>query len=267
MPKLTRGAEVTNIIFRELPWEKEGIKISEVTFQNVSMKKLKLSRITFSQCIFKDCIFIGSQFEEVEFHECEFINCNFWKAKFERCYINPASIYLDKQYREIAANVGVSLYQSLLRNYLNAGQDKHYAIADIEFRRWSRYQWKYEIKEGKIAYWRGYLRVLSSWGSDVFAGYGYKPFRFAMTTIVLFVMISTLNHFVIGSDLLVNGQRPQSMSFVDSIYYSFSVLTVLGFSMIVPDSQFAKLLTVFEAFGAIAWLAVFTAVLVKRFFR
>jgi hypothetical protein len=267
MPKPTRGTEIAHIRFLEFPWGRDGMRISNVTFRNVSMAKIKFSKITFIECIFEDCIFIGSQFEEVEFHKCRFVNCNMWKAKFRSCYLNPASIFLDKQYRKTAANVGVSLYQSLLRNYLDAGQDKHYATADIEFRRWKRYQWKYEIKEGKIAYWRGYLRVLSSWGADVIAGYGYKPFRFSMATIGIFVMISILNHFVIGSDLLVNGQRPQSMSFVDSIYYSFSVLTVLGFSMIVPDGQFAKLLTVAEAFGAIAWLSVLTAVLVKRFFR
>ena len=86
-------------------------------------------------------------------------------------------------------------------------------------------------------------------------------------TIVVFIGISTLNHFVIGSDLLVNDVRPANIAFVDSIFYSFSVLTVLGFSSVVPDGTFSKLLTVFEALASVGWLAFFTSVLVKRLLR
>jgi hypothetical protein len=56
-------------------------------------------------------------------------------------------------------------------------------------------------------------------------------------------------------------------SFVDSVFYTFSVLTVLGFSSVTPSSDGAKILTVLEALASIGWLGIFTAVLVKRFLR
>ena len=159
------------------------------------------------------------------------------------------------------------MYQALLSNYANEKQDAFYAKADIEFRRWKRYQLSYEIRKRNIDFVPGHWGRFKSLIFDFTAGYGYKPARFFIVTIVGFLFISLLNHWLIGNDLLINSQRPTSASLIDSIYYSFSVLTVLGFSTVVPDGAFAKLLTVFEALAAIGWLSIFTSILVKRLLR
>lgn len=267
MPPMSPGDEVSNVLFRGKSWYEPRKQIKGVIFRNCSISNMELYQITFTQCTFEDCIFIASRFREVEFHKCNFTNCNMWKAKFEQCYLDPRTIRLDRRYRVDAANVGVSVYQALLSNYADERQDAFYADADIEFRRWKRYQLYWDIRKKHVD------RLPGEWGRfksliyDFLAGYGYKPVRLSIVTIIGFLAISVLNHFVIGGDLLVNGERPADTSLVDSIYYSFSVLTVLGFSSVVPDGAFAKLLTVFEALAAIGWLSIFTSVLVKRFLR
>jgi Ion channel/Pentapeptide repeats (9 copies) len=267
MPNMSPDDEVTNILFRGEKWGKPRTAIKSVTFKNVSISNMELFQITFTNCTFEDCIFKGSFFHEVEFHKCKFVNCNMWKAKFEKCYLDPATIFLDSRYRVDASNVGVTMYQALLANYANERQDAFYAQADIEFRRWKRYQLSYEIRKKNVDVVPGHWRRFKNFIFDLLAGYGYKPFRFFIVTVIGFLAISAFNHCVIGNDLLINNERPPSASLINSIYYSFSVLTVLGFSTVVPDGTFAKLLTVFEALAAIGWLSIFTSILVKRLLR
>ncbi len=267
MPGMSPGDEVTNTLFRGAKWGKPRTSIKGVTFRNISISNMEFFQITFAECLFEDCIFKGSRFHEVEFHKCRFVNCNMWKANFEQCYLDPTTIYLDNRYHVDASNVGVTMYQALLSNYANERQDAFYAEADIQFRRWKRYQLSYEIRKKNVDFVPGQWGRFKSLTYDLLAGYGYKPFRLSLVTVIVFLTISVINYIVIGGDLLINGQRPPSASLVDSIFYSFSVLTVLGFSTIVPDGPLAKLLTVFEALAAIGWLSIFTSVLVKRVLR
>jgi uncharacterized protein YjbI with pentapeptide repeats len=99
MPSMSPGDAVTNTQFRGVRWGAPRMAIKGVTFKNVSISSMQLSQVTFTNCHFEDCVFKGSQFKEVEFHKCKFINCNMWKAKFEQCYLDPATIFLDSRYR------------------------------------------------------------------------------------------------------------------------------------------------------------------------
>ena len=267
MPPMSPTDEVKNTEFKGKQWYASRKAVKGVTFTNVSMSSMRLFQLTFTDCTFIDCLFIVTRFREVEFHNCSFKDCNFWKAKFERCYLRPETIKFADRYTMDAANVGVTLYHSLLANYADERQDAFFAQADIEFRRWKRFQLARDIREKKAKFWSGNWQRFTSWVYEKTAGYGYKPVRLFIITIILFLIIAFLNRTFIGTDILVNGHRPPELTLVDSVYYSFSVLTVLGFSTMVPDSSAAKLLTVFEALAAIGWLGIFTSVLVKRFLR
>ena len=87
------------------------------------------------------------------------------------------------------------------------------------------------------------------------------------TTLALFLFISTINFYCIGSAVKFGDTVGEKMSIIDTIYYTFSILTVLGFSSIVPNEDASKLLTVAEALGAVAWLGLMTSVFVKRYMR
>lgn len=205
MPSMSPGETVTNTLFRGAEWGKPHTAVKGVTFKNVSISNMELFQITFTNCFFEDCIFKGSRFREVEFHKCKFVNCNMWKVKFEQCYLDPATIFLDSRYHVDASNVGLTMYQALLSNYANERQDAFYARADIEFRRWKRYQLSYEIRKKNVDFLAGQWGRFKSFSYDLLAGYGYKPTRLFIFTVIGFLSISVFNHYVIGGDLLLPG--------------------------------------------------------------
>ena len=267
MPSMSPGDTVRNIEFRNKKWLAKPRSIRGVTFTNVGMSKTLFERLTFSNCHFEDCLFIAAHFREVEFHNCTFVNCNFWKARFEQTYLDPETISFAKRFEIDAANVGVTLYHSLLSNYADERQDEFFAKADMNFRRWKRHQLNRDLREEHIGWWKGRWDWARSHIYEKSCGFGYKPFRFFILTIAIFLAFSLLNYLVIGDQFSINGAPASRTSFVDTVFYSFSILTILGFSSIVPHSDFAKLLTVFEALASIGWISIFTSILVKRFLR
>lgn len=267
MPSMSPNDEVANIVFEPGPWTPPKRRIRGVTFHDVAFSKTTISQITFTNCRFEDCLFIGTHLTEVEFHGCDFKNCNFWKVRFEKVYLHPDKIVFDERYRDEAANVGISVFQAMLSNFAEERQDHYYMLADIRFRRWKRFQIAHERKRQNITPWQARWQRLSSIVYEVVAGFGYRPMRFFGWTIVLFLLMSALNHVLIGGSMRVEGNDVAHTSFVDSVYYTFSVLTVLGFSSVTPATGPAKLLTVIEALASIGWLGIFTSVLIKRFLR
>lgn len=266
LPPMSPGCDVRNIVFADKSWPSDRREVKGVTFRNVAFSKVRFERAKFTDCSFTDCLFIGAEFSEVEFHHCQFCDCNLWKASFRKVYLDPWCIKFDARYRDEAANVGISVFQSMLSNFAEERQDEFYMAADVRFRRWKRYQIPYDRRRKKISKLAAHTKWLSSILYDVVAGFGYRPGRFFIVTILLFLAVSTLNYFLIGDSISVNGERADA-SVVDTIFYSFSILTVLGFSSVLPIDPHAKILSVLEALMSIGWLGMFTSILVKRFLR
>lgn len=267
-PSMSPGDIVTDVVFKQPQWPAPQRGLRNVTFRNVAFSKsTTLSKVTFTDCIFEDCIFVGTRFNEVEFHGCKFINCNMWKARFRQVYIDPEAIKLGHRFKVEAANTGISVFQALLGNFAEERQDEFYMQADMKFRRWKRYQIWSDVRRKRIKLLPAAWQWLSSIIYEGIAGFGYRPLRFFTFTVLLFLAVSLLNYWTIGDAVQINGVPVDHASLVDTIFYTFSILTVLGFSSIIPTSEYAKLLTVTEALVAIGWLAIFTSVLVKRFLR
>jgi hypothetical protein len=198
-------------------------------------------------------------------------------------YLRPERVKFARRFRVEAANVGISAFQAMLSNFAEERQDLFFMQADIRFRRWTRYQIWHDLREEKKTTgeaWWGWIRNITNEG---LTGFGYRPLRFLVWTLVLFFAVSCMNYLLIGDTIQsvsatgnsVGGRVGAAVtpgvhahaSFIDSVFYSFSVLTVLGFSSVTPASDTAKILTVLEALASIGWLGIFTAVLVKRFLR
>ena len=263
-PPMSPGDVVSNTVFDQRRWEPPPHRrLRNVTFRNVAFSKAMLVRVTFIDCTFEDCLFVGTRFSEVEFHGCKFVDCNMWKARFRQVYLDPDTIRFDHRFKVEAANTGISVFQALLTNFADERQDQFYMRADIRFRRWKRYQIWSDVRRKRISRAAGLWSWLCSITYEVLAGFGYRPLRFLWSTVVLFLGFALLNHRFINDAVQINGAPP--VSFVDTIFYTFSILT--GFSSVVPVTDIAKLLTVMEALAAIGWLGIFTSILVKRFLR
>jgi hypothetical protein len=272
MPSMSPGDTVASVVFPPGAWVPPVRKIKNVTFRNVAFSKTTISQVTFTDCRFEDCLFTGAHLNEVEFHGCDLVNCTLWKIRLTRVYLHPERVKLARKYSTEAANVGISVFQAMLSNFTEERQDFFFMLADIRFRRWKRYQIAHDLREEKKTTREASWEWICSITHEVLAGFGYRPLRFFMWTVVLFLAVSYMNYLLIGDTIQVAraggvSDGPAHASFVDSVFYSFSVLTVLGFSSVTPSSDGAKILTVLEALASIGWLGIFTAVLVKRFLR
>lgn len=261
------SSQLENVLYEPSKWPTPPYKVNGKKFLNVSLSKTSFSKVSFQNCHFEDCLLIGCNFQEVEFHRCTFKNCNFYKSEFYKCYLDPSVITFHKHYKKNYANVGVGLFQQLLDNSADQHQADHSMLADIAFRQWQRAQLRHDLAVGKITCLGYLLLFVRNFSFDWIAGYGYRPARFFGWTILLFLMISLINFWLLADSLTVNESGASGAGLVDAIYYTFSVLTVLGFSTVVPVSSTAKLVTVIQALAAIGWLGIFTSVLVKRFIR
>lgn len=279
MPSMSPGDIVTNTVFPPGEWVPPTGKVRNVTFRNVAFSKTLISQVTFTDCKFEDCLFTGAHLNEVEFHGCDLVNCTLWKIRLTKVYIRPECVKFARRFRVEAANVGISAFQAMLSNFAEERQDVFFMQADIRFRRWTRYQIWHDLREEKKTAREAWWAWACSITHEGLTGFGYRPVRFFMWTLALFFAVSYMNYHLIGDTIQVAGSEvssavagngataPTHVSFIDSVFYSFSVLTVLGFSSVTPVSDGAKILTVLEALASIGWLGIFTAVLVKRFLR
>lgn len=267
VPTIADGQTVKNVVFEVNPWSGSNSSIKRVTFLRVALSKLIIEKVTFSDCKFEDCLFIGTRFRDLEFHNCTFKNCNFWKARFNQVYLDPDTIIYEDRFKKDAANAGISLYHSLLSNFADERQDKFYMFSDINFRRWKRFQIQADLDRNRIGWLNARFHQFTDWLYELCADYGYSPAKFFATTVVVFLAVSCLNYIIIGDAVAIHNVPAGRASLMDTVFYTFSILTVLGFSTIVPDTALAKLLSVSEALLAVCWLGVLTSVLVKRFLR
>ena len=259
--------DLRSVLYQPDVWVSHQKLFKSIRFTNVSFSKTTFSDLTFTECQFEDCLFIGSTFKNVEFHRCKFNNCNFYKTTFDNCYIDPATISFHKKYRHEAANIGVHIYQQLFENSSKSRQSDFEIKADFEFRRWKRWQLRYDQKVGKINQIDRALKWSSSLAYECLAGFGYKPWRFVIATILVFTTVSFFNMNVLPGALKHEGLDVGDITLSDSIFYTYSMMTALGFSTIVPVTDFAKILAVSEALIGIGWLGIFTSLLVKRFIK
>jgi Ion channel/Pentapeptide repeats (9 copies) len=233
-------------------------------FRNVRFSHSRFEKITFTKCTFIDCLFIGAEFHDCEFHQCRFENCNTYKFKLDHVYLDPRSFKLDAAYRKSAANVGLDLYQTLFQNAQDASQTAHASYGDIARRRWRRYQLQRDQREGHSVRWTIFANAVADWTS----AYGYGPARFFLLSVVVFILLATIaQSFWIQMGVKQNGSEVVVSSFVDTVYYCMLLITSLGFSDLVPTTLFGKALAVFYALFGISWMALFTAILIKRIIR
>jgi hypothetical protein len=264
---LKTSQDLRSVLYRPDKWISEPTKFKSFSFTNVSLSKTQFNELTFTACQFEDCLFIGSRFINVEFHRCKFINCNFYKASFDNCYIDPATLSFDRRFRRQASNICVGVYQQLYENSSNTRQVDFARTADFEFRRWKRWQLRFDHEDGRISRFDRVLKWCASLAYEFVAGFGYKPWRFVVATLLLFTSMSMLNMGVLSNAVLHESTVVNHMTFADAVFYTYSMMTVLGFSTIVPVTNFAKILAVSEALLGIGWLGIFTSLLVKRFIK
>ena len=240
----------------------------DIELENVQLSKVIFERITFTRCRFVDCILLGTTFIDCQFHQCSFKDCNTHKFNLKNVYIDPRSFQLDRSYHWTASNVGVDLFQTLYRNASETYQTYFASFADIKRRRWRRYQSWYDIKNNRAHRLSALWQIFTDLSFDLTMKYGYGPLRFLLLGSILFITMAFLGQYLWDDMGIMRANTPiSSVTLPDALYYCMLLVTTLGFSDLVPTAQTGKVFAVGCALFGISWMALFTAILVKRVIR
>ncbi|MBW8015434.1 MAG: potassium channel family protein [Planctomycetes bacterium] len=101
-------------------------------------------------------------------------------------------------------------------------------------------------------------------------GYGERPVRVLVASMIIITVCAVFYSFVPGS---LSGREGQflvaDMSFLDSLYFSVTTFTTLGFGDVFPSQghSLARVVAMFEAISGACLTALFVVCLAKRFSR
>lgn len=257
---LETSKHICNVLYE--PVSLEGLRISDIIFENVSFSKTQLRELTFKNCIFRDCLFIGTKFDVVELHDCSFEDCNFFKSTFVSVYAKPGQFrkaISDKRY----ANIAVHLYHELRENYYREAQREFKNEAEYYFRHWKRiYElFQLELKGNK---WYQYgLKYYASWLYDYTMGYGYRLRNLVVTACFMIIIAMFLNHVL--ADYLFSA--PADPSVTESIYFTVTTMTTLGASGYSPDTEVGYMCVVGNVLIGITILSATITAIFKKLIR
>ena len=239
-------------------------RIKKKKFTNISFSKTKIANIEFNKCEFIDCLFIGTSFVDCEFHECIFNGCNPHKISFRDTYIDPAC-FAGMLSPEKHSNIGIWLFQQLLRNSAECRQPAFAQTAQYYFYKWKRYQLGYDYRKNELTRFQYYRRVLPSLLYDHLAGYGIRLLPLARLTSGMLFICTLFNHlawsmFGMHSSTL----DPGTPSIARSIYYTVITITTLGYGDLTPTSDFGLYAASVESLFGVLWLGLIANTIIKR---
>ena len=246
-------------------------QITDKEFKQVNFSHTYISGFVFSNCVFKHCLFIGTTIENCEFHNCKFILTNTYKFAIANTYINPTS-FRNCLKRRQHQNIGVHLYQILLRNSRATRQIEFERDAQFLFLRWKRYQDTYEIKKltrkgikslfSKDMLFKclGYLGRLT-W--EKIFGSGLRP-RYFVQTVIFTIMVFCLLNYNFREEFGLQIQSEPVSSWVEALYFTLISFTTLGYGDIVPSTEIGQIVASLQSFIGFFLLALLVAMLYRK---
>ncbi|MES0073609.1 ion channel [Mesorhizobium sp. M0058] len=239
-------------------------RIRDKHFSNFSLSKTDVKDIEFKNCAFKDCLFIGSTFTNCRFTDCTFTNCNVHRFELRDVFVHPktfAKCIPSKKY----ANIGVHLFQELLRNSRMQAQPDYADEAQYMFRRWQRLLNEDELakvpngrKPWKVA------AIAGAWTFEFFLGSGVRLRNLAGTTIGLLLALTTI-HWMFRRELGLAGTESNIQNLCDAFYFTAVTFTTLGYGDITPTTEIGRVVIGLEALLGFVLLATLASTVFRKF--
>ena len=266
---LMRSDHLRDTIYEPSELNKRGLRTTRLQgkiFERVSFSKTTIQNIIFRDCTFKNCLLIGSAIKSCEFHNCSFVQSNTYKISFEDTYINPKSFKnaLDPRRHQ---NIGVHLYQTLMKNSRDSDQPEFESDAHFYFLRWKRFQDIYEYraswKKNKDLEFGKRGRTIGRFLWEWFFGSGIR-LRHFVGTVTLSIFLVALINFLFRQQLGLSGDPDGINSFIDSFYFSTITLTTLGFGDIVPATQLGRFFVATQGIFGFFLFAMLASMLFRK---
>lgn len=252
---------------KEIPHQ--TTRISNKIFEYVSFSRTTITDIIFNNCTFRNCLLIGSIIKNCEFHNCNFILTNTHKISIYNTYIDPES-FRNCLKKNLHQNIGVHLYQILLKNSRTSEQIEFERDAQFNFLRWKRYQDLFYLskeKENKSIISISFLSRMSIYFRrllwEKMFGSGIRIRYFFMTTFCVISIFSSLN-FACRHDFgLIHNNKPVS-TFSEILYFTVVSLTTLGYGDIVPTTRIGLYLASVQSIVGFCLFAILASMLYRR---
>ena len=210
-------------------WVAEAFSMPMLDFEHCTVTNFQLKNSEILQWSFYDCEvtgdYINSKLKRVK------IIGGYFAPNLQDCTLLQVEVKTDKC---LIDNNGFA-YKTLKKSYANQGDDKkakYYFIKENEFIRKHLKGWNYITKSLSYYYWE----------------YGRKPHRiiyFSIAIILLFGVIYFLNKDLIA--LNYTNTTVKNFNFLDSLYFSTTTFTTLGYGDLSPLSGL-RILSSIEAF-------------------
>jgi len=268
---LTRSDSLKNVLYT--PDLLTGVnhpryRITAKTFQKVSFSKTIIESVIFRNCTFEDCQFIGSVLKNCEFHECKFINTNMHKIQIQGTFLDPRSLRKSFDKRK-HANIGVHVFQQLLKNSDDLDQPIFENDAKFYFFKWLKYQKFYEIIREKNSTGKyPKIKVISyimdnAW--EFIAGYGLRLRHIFASSFLAIILLSITNFFL--KDIFGLTFDGGGTGFLDSIYFTTVSLTTLGYGDITPSTSVGRVFASAQSIFGFFMFATLASTLIGRISR
>ena len=259
----------TNVLYRPAslisPYHPWRFRVKDIIFRNVSFKQTTITDFEFTNCTFQRCLLISTIFGNCRFTSCRFVSCNPHRVEFEECFVDPrpfVECIPERRY----ANIGVYLFQELLRNSRQQAQPDFTDEAQYHFRRWQRFQLHQELGKAQPlrSKCRMGLRFVAFLVFDWTTGSGMRLGRLMISALALLLFVSVSNWAFACSFGLQDGTKIIG-NFVDALYFSTVVMTTLGFGDITPTTLLGRLAVSGEAILGFSLFALLASTMYRRF--
>lgn len=242
--------------------------IINTKFEQIDFSRTEISGIRFKDCQFVQCLFIGSVISNCEFHNCKFILTNTHKISISETYIDPTS-FKECLSPKKHQNIGVHLYQALLKNSRRAEQIEFVRDSHFLFLRWKRYQDGWELSRStKNKNWpnlrKWLLKYIKRITWEIFLGYGIRIRYFSITAAAIIIILSAFN-YCFREELGLKEEESLILTCVDALYFTTISLTTLGYGDITPTTQLGKFIASGQSVLGFCFFAVFASMLFRRF--
>ena len=249
----------------------DTLLIKEKTFKRMRFYETRFVRVVFTRCIFDECLFLSARFEDCEFHQCDFIRCNTNKFRLTRTYIDPQLFIAGIFDRHKYANVGVNLFHTLLKNAVEESQPEFRDTAEYYFRLWQRYNREYYWKQSRgrdrwldfkfYSYWSWSLLFQKLFG------FGVRVRNILFWTPVLFTVIWFYNYSQWTKFGIDSHKLPVVPLAIRSAFFTVGNLSTFGTAELTPTTSVGLGAVSLQVVLGITWMALSTAMIVKRFVR
>lgn len=249
----------------------DTLQFKNKTFKRMRFYETHFVRIVFTKCTFDECLFLSAHFEDCSFHECIFIRCNTSKFRLTKTYLDPRSFLSNIFDRNKYPNIGVDLFHTLLKNSAEETQPEFRDTAEYNFKLWQRYN--------RISYWtkskgrdrwlngRFYAFWLWNFLYQVLFGYGVRTRNILLWTPALLAAVWLYNYTYWLSFGVDPTKLPLASLWAKTAFFTIGNLTTFGTAELTPSTETGLLAVSVQVVSGIVWIALSTAMIVKRFVR